>query len=204
MRELAAEINATLTEGEMVLTPGDVLAVRFSRLPEWSQENVLVQNDGSASFLSLDAMQVAGMTLAMLDSNLTEQYAEFLAQPQLTVTTTEAAPRNVVIMGEVNKGGTYPIPAGRLSLIEALGMSEGFVRDTAKLNHTMLVRWIPEENRIRTWKIDASLDEWDSEESILLQPHDVVFVPAKPVVHVNDWIDRYIRRMIPFPYLNSL
>ncbi len=54
---------------------------------------------------------------------------------------------------------------------------------------------------MQTWKIDASVDEWDAEESILLQAHDVIFVPAKPVVHVNDWIDRYIRRNLPVPYL---
>lgn len=202
--ELASEINATLTLGDMVLTPGDVLTVQFPQMPDWSQEGVLVQPDGSASFLSLDDVQVAGMTLALLDEKLTSEYAEILTQPELTVRATETAPRNVIIMGEVTVGGTFPIEAGRMSLIEALGVSQGFIRDTAKLSHTMLVRWIPGENRIRAWKIDASLDHWGAEEAILLQPHDVIFIPAKPIVHVNDWVDRYIRRMIPFPYLTFL
>ncbi len=139
----------------------------------------------------------------MLDVKLTEQYSDLLTQPELTVLMTQSAPRNVVVMGEVAAGGTLPIQGERLSLVEALGASGGFIRDTAKLDHTMLVRWIPKENRIRSWKIDASEEHWGAEESILLQPHDVIFVPALPVVHVNDWIDRYIRRMIPVPYLTA-
>ena len=64
----------------------------------------------------------------------------------------------------------------------------------------MLVRWMPEENRVRAWKIDASLPNWGAQESIILQAHDVIYIPATPIVHVNDWMDRYVRRMLPFPY----
>lgn len=196
MGEMAAEINATLTESAVVLAPGDVLSVRFLRLPEWNQDDVVVQPDGQASFLSLDEMRVSGMTLAMLDEHLSEEYAKILAQPELTVRTTEMAPRILTVIGEVTTPGSFPIPMGRLSLLEALGLAEGYVRDTAQLDHTLLVRWLPEEDRMVTWKIDAGLEHWGASESILLQPHDVVFVPALPVVHVNDWIDRYIRRNI--------
>jgi len=199
MGELAGEINATLIGGDMVITPGDVLEVRFPLLDEWTQTDVLVQPDGRASFLSLDDLQVAGLTLAMLDDKLTKEYAKILTQPELTVRATRIAPRNVFIMGEVNGGGSFPLENERLSLVEALGMSDGFIRDTAKLTHTLLVRWIPSENRMQAWKIDASPSEWGAAEAILLQPHDVVFIPARPIVHVNDWVDRYIRRMIPLP-----
>ena len=204
MGELAAEINQTLTRGDLVLTPGDIVEVNFPRFPAWSQQDILIQSDGSASFLSLDSLRVAGMTLAILDAKLTHEYEKILAQPELSVRVTHAVPRTITVLGEVSRAGKYPITDGRLSLIEALGLSEGFVRDTAKLDHTLLVRWIPSENRIRSWKIDAHYDEWHAEESILLQAHDVVFIPAKAVVHVNDWIDRYIRRMIPFPYLTRI
>jgi polysaccharide biosynthesis/export protein len=196
MGDLAAEINATLTESAVVLAPGDVLSVRFLQLSDWNQEEVVVQADGLATFLSLDDMRVSGMTLAMLDEALTVEYAKILAQPELTVRTTETAPRVLTVMGEVASPGSFPIPMGRVSLLEALGLAQGHIRDTAQLDHMMLVRWLPEDNRKVSWKIDAGLEHWGSEESILLQPHDVVFVPALPVVHVNDWIDRYIRRNI--------
>ena len=204
MGELAGEINSTRVQGESILIPGDVLAVSFPRLPDWNQEGLLVRGGGHASFLSLDQVHVAGMTLSMLDGMLTQRYAEILAKPELTVRTTQVAPSMIYVMGEVVDPGPFPLPASPISLPEAIGMAGGVIRDTALLEHTMLVRWIPEENRKRAWKIDASHDEWGYTEPILLQAHDVLYIPAQPVVHVNDWMDRYIRRMIPFPYLTFI
>jgi polysaccharide biosynthesis/export protein len=201
MGQLAPEINATLTQSELILAPGDVLSVVFPRLNGWDQAAITIQADGKASFLSLGIVHTSGLTIPMLSDKLRTEYGKFLAQPDLTVRVIQPAPRTVVLMGEVIEGGSFALPAGRLSLLEAFGLAQGAIRDTAKLNHTMLVRWIPEENRVQSWKIDASVDEWGAEESILLQAHDVIFVPAKPVVHVNDWIDRYIRRNLPVPYL---
>jgi polysaccharide export outer membrane protein len=201
MGEMASEINATLTRSAVVLAPGDVISVVFPRLPAWNQAGVVIQTDGSASFLSLDTIGVAGLTLAELDAKLTDEYTKILAQPELTVRTTQMAPRNIVIMGEVVGPGTFEIPAGRLTLLEALGLANGHIRDTALLEHTLLVRWIPGEDRVQAWRIDASTENWTGDESILLQAHDVIFIPAQAVVHVNDWVDRYLRRMIPFPYL---
>jgi len=198
MGEMAAEINATLTESAVILAPGDVLSVRFLSMPEWNQEEVVVQADGRASFLSLDEMLVSGKTLAMLDEVLTREYSKTLAQPELTVRTVSTAPRVLTVLGEVNSPGSYPLPVGRVSLLEAFGLAEGFIRDTAMLDHTLLVRWIPAEDRVTTWKIDASQEQWGSGDSILLQPHDIVYVPALPVVAVNDWIDRYLRRNLSF------
>ncbi|MCP3919683.1 MAG: hypothetical protein GY711_29470 [bacterium] len=201
MGVIAPEINSTLTGPVVVLAPDDILAVRFPRSPDWDQERITIGVDGRATFLSLDDIQAAGMTLAALDEKLTEEYAKVLAQPELTVQVVEAAPRKVVIMGEVGASGSYELPAGHLSLLEAFGTASGVIRDSAKLGHTMLMRWMPEEGRVRTWKIDARREEWGAEIPIFLQAHDVVFIPAKPVVHVNEWLDRYIRRNIPTPFL---
>lgn len=204
MGELASEINATRTTGEVVLIPGDVLAVSFPMSPDWNQIDLLVRADGRASFLSLDQVHVAGMTLSMLDELLTAEYSKILAKPDLTVRTTALAPSMIYVMGEVGEGGSFPLPESPISLPEALGMAGGAIRDTALLEHTMLLRWMPEENRTRAWKINASPAEWGFAEPILLQAHDVIYVPAQPVVHVNDWMDRYIRRMIPVPYLTFI
>ena len=198
MGELAPEINATLTASAAVLVPGDVLSVRFMRLPDWNQDGVLVGPRGMASFTPMDGLYVAGMTIEQLDAKLTEEYTKILAKPELTVRITDATPRNVFIMGEVADAGLFEIPAGRLSLVQAIAMADGFLRDSARLDNTLLVRWDPAGQRVLTWRIDASVEYWEAEQPILLQAHDVVYVPAKPVVHVNDWVDRYLRRNILF------
>jgi len=201
MPELAGEINATLSGPTEVLSPGDQLTLRFVQFPDWNHETT-IRADGRASFLSIDDVQVAGLTLEQLDARLTDAYAEILTQPELTILVIETAERNYFIMGEVGEPGSYPITSGRTTLIEALAQAQGPIRGTANLDHTLLVRWLPTENRTVAWKIDARTKHWGSPISILLQPHDVVFVPAEPVVHVNDWIERYIRLMIPLPLIN--
>lgn len=201
MADVAAEINSTLTNSDYALWPGDVLEVRFPRLAEWDQQEVLIGVDGKAAFLGIDGVPVAGRTLRQVDALLTEAYADVLADPDLTVQLAQRAEQVVSVLGEVGQAGTYPLPETPLSLIEAFGLAAGFTRDTARLDQLLLVRWMPDENRVRSWKIDASVERWGDEPRILLQNRDVIMVPAKPVVYVNDWFDRYIRRNIPFPYL---
>lgn len=200
IKELAPEINQTLIDGPTLLMPGDVISVRFVRLPKWDQEEIVVREDGLGSLLSLGEIEIAGKSISMLEELLTTEYGLLLADSELTISRTQAAESRIYIMGEVMAPGSYPMPAGKLSLIEALGLAEGFIRDTALLEQVQLVRWDPEQNHLLTWKIDASRDEWVSGETIVVQAHDVIYVPAQPIVHVNDWIDRYIRRNIPFPY----
>ena len=57
---------------------------------------------------------------------------------------------------------------------------------SANLSHTLLVRWLPEEQRQVSWSIDARPPNWGSAESILLQPYDVVYVPKSARDSWND------------------
>lgn len=201
--KIAPEINATLTAAsELVLAPGDVLDVRFTKLPDWNH-TTQVRPDGKATFLALDDVHVAGLTLPQLDEKLTAAY-DFLQQPELTVIVTELAARNVVVTGEVGNPGALRIESGRLTLVEAIGRAGGHNLSSANLSHTLLVRWLPEEQRQVSWSIDARPPNWGSAESILLQPYDVVYVPNTPITRVNIWVDQYVRRLIPLPlfYVN--
>ncbi len=200
---LTPEINASRTLHPETLRSGDSLNLRFARTKDYDQNNVLVTADGQASFLSIGNMSVEGLTLPQLSAVLREGYGEFLQSPDLTIELALSAPSTIVVMGEVKNAGSFPLPEQPISLPEALGLAGGVIRHTAQLKHTLLVRWVPEEGRIRSWKINALEEEWDAEFPLYMQDHDVLFVPAKPVVHVNDWIDRYIRRMIPFPRLSA-
>jgi protein involved in polysaccharide export with SLBB domain len=201
LAQLTSEINASRTTRPRTIHSGDTLNVRIARLQGYDQTGVLVTADGRASFLSVGNLPVEGLTIGELRDLLVEHYGKFLQHAFVSVELALPAPSKIVVMGEVQNAGSYPLPSGPISLPEALGLAGGVIRDTAELQHTLLVRWVPEEGRIRSWKINASEEEWDAEMPLYMQAHDVLFIPAKPVVHVNDWVDRYIRKMIPFPRL---
>ncbi|HJP02701.1 MAG TPA: polysaccharide biosynthesis/export family protein [Planctomycetota bacterium] len=200
--QIAEEVNATRSGGDQLvaMAPGDRLQVRFDQRSEWNHE-VTVRADGQASFQSIGEVQAAGLSIPQLREKLTVLYSQIFQNPVVTVNVMTPAERSVVVTGEVQSPGPIALGTGRLTLVEALARAGGHKTDSARLDNTLLVRWLPQEGRQIAWRIDAGTEHWGNLDPILLQPHDVIFVPNTPVVKVNIWIDRYIRQMIPIPTL---
>ncbi len=202
IQEIAAEINATLEPSPIVFVPGDTLELKFPFMAELDQV-VTVRLDGRVSFLRLDEVHVAGMNIEALDRILTKAYRDRggldLEQATITINLANQVPRNIVIMGEVGSPGVVPIEGGHLSLIEAFGKAGGPDKSTADLTEVVLIRWMSKEGRQRSWTIDARIDYWQSGIPILLQAHDILYVPNKTIDAFNIWVDQYIRRLIPIP-----
>jgi protein involved in polysaccharide export with SLBB domain len=203
LTEIAEAINSTLQPNEAVLAPGDQISVRFPFSPTWDQTLQLTPS-GTASFMGIGDLHVAGMTVSSLRSNLMEAYSYVIENPDLNVELTTVAARTVYVMGEVLSPGEFLVGADRrLTLIEALARAGGPRKETAYLEHTLLVRWSAKTGQQMAWKLDATEDYWTGSVPLYLQPYDVVFIPNTPVDEVAIWVDNHIRRMIPFPYVIS-
>jgi polysaccharide export outer membrane protein len=199
LAEITPEINATRDTGPSLILPGDTLMASFPDKEEWNQ-NVKVRPDGRASFLAVGEFQVGGLTLPEAEARLRESYKAVFPQLQMSLGTFALAPRNIYVFGEVHEPGPFPIERP-VSLIEAIGLAGGPLKQTALLENLLLVRWDARERRQRTWSIDAGVESWNSKDPLMLQPYDVVFVPNTAIDDVNIWVDQYLRLMIPFPYL---
>ena len=210
--DLASEINATLDTGRVVIAVGDSIGVTFPFKDQWNHE-AFVLPDGSASFQLIDAVPVAGLTLADLDTRLTELYNKKRNNQEkidLTVAVTTAGGgagvsavtgRVVYVIGDVNNPGPVIIAGRSLTLIEAIGAAGGHLKATANLRNVILVRKLADSKELRSWRLDADVYNWGSVPPIFLQPHDIVFVPNTAIDDVDIWVDQYIRRLMPFPYL---
>ena len=199
LREVVHDINATLEAGPTLLLSGDTIEVNFTERPDWAL-SAPVRPDGHASFSHVGDVEVAGLSVADVEARLRESYALVFPQLEVSVGVTLLAQRNVYVMGEVQRPGELPIN-GRLTLLEALAMAGGPIKRTALLQNTLLVRWCAGEKRILAWRIDAEVEHWGDSSPLLLQPHDVIFVPNKPIDDANIWVDQYIRQMIPIPFI---
>jgi polysaccharide export outer membrane protein len=198
--ELVPLINSTGTVSGSVLLPGDQLEIQFTENEEWNHET-RVRWDGKASFLHLTDLLVAGLTVEQLDEKLTRAYAETIRQYELTVFLREHGGRMVAVLGAVGSPGMFPIPGGRFTMLDALSVAGGVDEAKANFKDILFVRWLPQEERKQAWHIDARPEYWAETELILIQPNDLIYVPMKAIVHVNIWLDQYIRQLIPFPYL---
>jgi protein involved in polysaccharide export with SLBB domain len=201
LARIAPEVNATLEPATVVFAVGDQLEVRFASAPTWNQQ-IEITTDGSASFLGIGRLIVAGLSPGRLKQALSEAYAPVLENPEIDVVVKLLGARTVYVMGEVLKPGEFLLaPDRRLTLVEALARAGGPIKESAYLAHTLLLRWNASTGVQRAWTIDARTENWTGATPLYLQPYDVVFVPNTPVDEVAIWVDNYIRRMIPFPYL---
>jgi protein involved in polysaccharide export with SLBB domain len=197
---IAETVNKTFEGLSFVFGVGDQLDVRFANAPTWNHQTQVTQ-DGSASFVGIGPLAVAGMSPSKLHEALERAYKDVLPNPQVDVAVRVVGPRNVYVMGEVMEPGEVTLAADRkLTLLQAIAQKGGPIKQSAYLAHLLLVRISPSTGKQQAWTIDAREEYWCGETPLYLQPYDVVWIPNTPIDDVDIWIDNYIRRVIPFPY----
>jgi len=207
VRDLAESINATRHVGAPVLQAGDVVRITFLTKTEWNQD-ARIRPDGNASLLGLDDVQLAGLTLAQADEQLTRLYASVntdvaVERPlslDLVGAGTESAHGAAYVVGEVNRPGAVALTGATFTLVEALGAAGGHLKSTANLRNVVLVRRLA-SGEMRSWRLDVDIFQWGALPPIYLQPRDVIYVPNTAIDDANIWVDKYIRQMLPFPYI---
>lgn len=203
IQSLAEEINATATPADVLVVPGDELAVRFVYKTDWNHE-ALVLSDGTATFQVVGAMRVAGLSVTDVASRLQAEYTKQITNAELSVAVKTPAARTVSVLGEVARPGAVPIPPdGRLTLVQAIAIAGGQLKASAHTGSTLLVRWDAERGRQVAWTIDARPKHWGEAKTVFLQPYDVVYIPNTPIDEVDIWVDNYIRRLVPLPFVWS-
>jgi protein involved in polysaccharide export with SLBB domain len=203
LSEIAATVNATLEPNVIVFGVGDQIDVRFPYAPTWNQ-TVEVAADGSATFSGIGRLIVAGMSPSTLTQSLREAYSLVIDNPELDVVVKSLASRTIYVMGEVRHPGPLTLsPDRRMTMLEALAAAEGPRKETAYLAQLLLVRWNASTGQQISWVMDASEEYWTGAVPLYLQPYDIVFIPNTPIDDVDIWVDNYIRRIIPFPYVVS-
>jgi polysaccharide export outer membrane protein len=115
------DANATRA-ADVAVAVGDRVRVRVWREPQLSDEFV-VDEQGDVVFPRLGRTRVAGRKIASLHDTLTARYAEYLRDPEVTVTVL----RRVGVQGEVRAPNLYYVDVTktlREVLAEAGGITE--------------------------------------------------------------------------------
>jgi len=182
----------------MVLADGDEVEVKFSYSEQFN-ETQLVRPDGMIELPIIGVIQARGKKPSELREELIKLYTPHLKHPQLTVMVREFRGRRVYVGGEVMRTGYIDMP-GPMTALEAVMEVGGFREETADLEQVVLVRHVDFKRYSYTINIKESLaGKGKPAEMIYLEPRDIVFVPQKGVVNANQWVDQYIRQMIPLP-----
>ena len=183
------------TSNEYIFQLGDVMEIKFFYTPELN-ERVTIRPDGKISLQLIDEVDAVGLTPSELDRTLTEKYSGVLNNPEVAVIVKEFTRQKVFVGGEVNLPGLIPY-SGKLTSLQAIFQAGGF-KNTAKLKSIVILRnQGTEEPLFMTINLKKDLKKHTQHNDILLKPYDVVFVPKTSIAKMNQFVDQYIRQLIP-------
>ena len=124
----------------------------------------------------------------------------FAGQLEVAVNLTEGAVENVYVLGEVSRPGEVEY-SSHLNPVMAISAAGGFL-PTADQTSVRLVRYLP-SGANKQWELNLK-DPADKRQQyrpyIQVFPHDVLYVPKSGVAVANQFVDQYIRKMLPIGF----
>lgn len=189
------------TQQTYVLASGDEIEVGFFRTPELNTREI-IRPDGGISLLGLSnprgrEVQAANLTVHQLRDELRVVYRSELKDPDISVVVRTFGSNHVYVTGEVGKPGVVPL-AGPMTALQAVLASEGF-KSTSLPTEVLLIR--PTGAGKASWQLlnlNKALGAADFSDDVALAPHDIIYVPRSHIGNIDEFVDVYIRRLLPF------
>jgi len=159
---------------EYVIGPGDVLQISV-----WKNETLSrvlpVRPDGKISMPLLHDVQAAGLTAMQLRDKIAVALAEFLPNPEVSVSVNEVRSMRVSVLGEVQKPGVLEL-RGATTILEAIALAGGF-RDFASPSKITVIRTNGGKTERIRFNYNRAVSNSSDEQNIMLKPGDVIVVP---------------------------
>ena len=142
-----------------------------------------VDGHGNVNLVFIGETHVAGLTIAEAEAQIAQAYVDqrYLKPHQVTISVEDYAPRTVSINGAVKNPGRFQLPnEGTWSVIELVTKAGGFT-DIGKGSDVRITH-------INGGKVDhidvqgiitGKSSTKANDESLMLQPGDIVYVPEK-------------------------
>ncbi len=172
-----------------LLDGGDRIRVDFFSVPEFTGDYQVLPN-GTVNFPQVGAVSLQGRTLKQAATVISRRFDAILTRPMVTVSLTTARPVTVAIAGEVNRPGSYPVPAaagGSPRLTQVLQLAEG-VTQAADIDLVQIRRPRPFSqgaDEIITVSLGQLLQTGDVRQDLRLRDGDSILIPTSSQVDLN-------------------
>lgn len=175
--ETSFSTTGTDEDKKYVLQKGDRVDVKVFPDDEYvrgGEQNI--SEEGNVRITTAGKVQVAGMTILTAEAEINKILQDYFVEPEASIEVLDSEEKSIVILGEVQKPGTYPMPVGkfRFTLMEAIAMAGGF-SEIANIKRITVTRKAPDGENLR---ISANAEEiiQGTEEDVNLQPDDIIHV----------------------------
>lgn len=156
------------------LKPGDTLEITVWREADMTRD-VLVRPDGGISFPLAGDMQVAGLSVEQVRTELNSRLKRFISAPEVAVAIKETGGNTFYVIGKVNKAGEFPL-RGSVDVMQALSVAGG-TATFAQLAEIKILRRSGEQQEAIPFRYADVEAGRKLDQNILLQSGDVVVVP---------------------------
>jgi polysaccharide export outer membrane protein len=184
----AADAPGGFRDRRYRLQRSDSLGLSYRYSPEYNQ-TVTIQPDGFASIKLIGDIKLEGLTLDEARSTLLNALRARLNDPEITLTLQEYVRPAYVVAGQVGAPGRFEIH-GRVTAVEAIAIAGGF-KDSAKHSQVILFRRIsPDMAQTHILNLKKLMDPSHPrlEESIDLEPGDLLVVPKNRISKIADYV----------------
>jgi polysaccharide export outer membrane protein len=159
---------------EYSIAPDDVLIIDVWKEPEISR-TVPVRRDGKISLPLLHDVQAAGLTPTQLSSEIVEKLRATVIHPQVTVIVSQMSSQRIYILGQVNRGGAYPLVPD-MTAVQALSIAGGLT-PFAKRKKIYVMRTENGETKMLPINYQEVVNGRQPAQNIQLRPGDTIVVP---------------------------
>ncbi len=179
---------------EYRVQPGDVLRIKFAYHPE-HDIRLPVRPDGKITLDIAGEIDAAGMTTDDLASVIKARSSHRLRDPEVTVIVAQLGEQKVYVGGEVRIPGFVPFRPG-MTPMQAI-LDRGGPTDTARLDSVLYIRPAVQGD-YQAMRLDLTeVVDHGVAEPVTLAANDVIYVPRSWVGDAGNFVQLYIRNLLP-------
>jgi polysaccharide export outer membrane protein len=170
----SADPNAlTVSSETYIISTGDTLQLNVWKEPSLSNGAIAVRPDGRISLPLIGDLPASGMTPTLLGHDIAERLKKYITDPLVTVTVIGTAPKEIFLIGEIQKTGPIILTPG-MNTLQAIAAAGG-ISPFAKKKLYILRKDAKGEQKI-PFDYKKALKTGDAQ-GITLMPGDTIVVP---------------------------
>lgn len=158
------------------LQAGDEIEIFVWQNPDISR-TLTIENNGEISYILMENIQASGLTREALAGKITEKLSAYIENPKVSVIVTKFIRRQVYVIGQLNKPGTYPLKKD-MRLLELIALAGSF-SDSAKESELEIIRGD------KIIKVNAGAIMRREQDDIILEAGDIVSAPRSALSNTN-------------------
>lgn len=197
----SGDVTKEVSISDFVVGAGDEIQLTVYRQNDLSAK-FQIPPDGIIYLPLIGEIKAKGVSLRQIRNQITQGYAKYLVNPQVTLAVTTIKSNKVVVLGEVKQPGMFALET-EMTALQAISAANGFTVD-AHMGSVLLIRGDPAKPQLMILNLDTTADIANIGHNVALEKNDVIYVPASHIANAERFFVRLSNILRPFLFLEQM